>query len=66
MDEEELANEMKELKDKIDLIERELRFMQDPDTGVDSGRNLVEFQGDFFQMISALKTLYLDQEEDQA
>jgi hypothetical protein len=66
MDEEGLNKELKELRERIDMLDRELRLMQDPDQISDPTRNLVELQGGFFQMISALKSLYLDQEEDQA
>jgi hypothetical protein len=68
MDDEELValrEELKRLEQRIDTLDREVRFLIDPDEGPED-KNLVEFQGDFFQMISTLRALYLDQEDDKA
>jgi hypothetical protein len=63
---EELRKELKVTKDRLEMLERELRLLNDPDVAPDENGDLVGFQGDFFQMISMLRALYLDQEEDRA
>jgi hypothetical protein len=52
--------------DRLDTLEREIRLLGDPDVSPEENGPLLEFQGDFFQMISLLRELYLDQEEDRA
>ncbi|MGA1819754.1 MAG: hypothetical protein ACMUHU_01970 [Thermoplasmatota archaeon] len=69
MDEEERENvreDIKRIRERIDNLEREFRLMGDPDIVPEDPGDLIEFQGDFFQMISVLRALYLDQEEDKA
>jgi len=61
-----VRKELKKLERRIDVLDREIRLLTDPDIDQSTRKNLVEFQGDFFQMISTLKALYLDQEDDKA
>jgi hypothetical protein len=63
---EQLKSELEIVKSRMDSLEREIRLLGDPDAGPDDPRNMLEFQGDFFQMISMLRSLYLDQEDDRA
>jgi len=69
MDEEEqekISEDIRKLRERMDTLERDLRLIGDPDIGPDEQNDLIEFQGDFFQMISVLRALYLDQEKDKA
>ena len=63
---EQLKSELEIVKSRMDSLEREIRLLGDPDAGPDDPKNILEFQGDFFQMISMLRSLYLDQEDDRA
>lgn len=59
------GSELRNLKKRLENLEREIRLLGDPDITPDKQGDLIEFQGDFFQMISVLRALYLDQEEDK-
>ena len=69
MAEEELENLRKELDEtryRLECLEREIRLLNDPEVSPEENGALLEFHGDFFQMIAMLRELYLDQEEDRA
>jgi hypothetical protein len=51
------------LKKKLDELEREIRLLQGPKN--DPKETMVEIQGGFFETMQTLRSLYLDQEEDQ-
>ncbi|MGA1866572.1 MAG: hypothetical protein ACMUFK_03800 [Thermoplasmatota archaeon] len=61
-----LRKEISDLREKLQTMEREIRLMGDPDVTPDTPNDLIEFRGDFFQMINTLRALYLDQEDDKA
>lgn len=63
---EELRRELRDTKTRMDTLEREIRLLNDPDLSPEDNGPILEFQGDFFQMIAMLRELYLDQEEDRA
>lgn len=54
---------MADLEKRFDMLERELRFLSDPDHEPQNG-NMVEIEGGFFETMNALRSLYLDQEDD--
>ena len=63
---EDLRKELWNTKARLDILERDIRLLGDPDISPEENGALLEFQGDFFQMIAMLRELYLDQEEDRA
>jgi hypothetical protein len=59
----ELKKEIFDIKSRLDSLERELRLMNGPGSEARANK-LVEIEGGFFETMNALRTLYLDQEED--
>lgn len=55
---------MEELEKRVDELEREIRLLHDPDY-TDKSRPMVDVEGGFFQVMNALRSLYLDEEGDQ-
>jgi len=62
-DAEELKKELSEAKERLERMEREIRLLQEPER--DPKETMVEIQGGFFETMQTLRSLYLDQEEDQ-
>lgn len=55
--------EVDSLARRIQELEREIRLLQGKDK--DPKETMVEIQGGFFETMQTLRSLYLDQEEDQ-
>ena len=60
-----LESRMDKLEKRMDDLEREIRLLQDPDY-TDDSRPIVDVEGGFFQVMNALRSLYIDEEGDAA
>jgi hypothetical protein len=57
------SSELKKLKHRVTKLERDLTMLA---SGIDpkDPNPYIEVKGDFFQLMSALRSLYIDEEED--
>ncbi len=62
---EDLRKEIESLRERITTLERETTLMASDDRELTGDPGMVDVGTDFFQVMSALRSLYLDQEEDQ-
>lgn len=60
----ELRRDIVMINDRLDELEREIRFLSDPGL-VPNGGKMVEIEGGFFETMKALRSLYLDQADDE-
>ena len=62
---EDIPEEMRVLKERIASLEREMTLMASDDRDLFGDPNMMDVGTDFFHVMSALRSLYIDQEEDQ-
>ena len=62
---EDLQREIGSLRERITNLERETTLLASDDRDLIGDPNMIDVGTDFFQVMSALQSLYLDQEEDQ-
>jgi len=59
-----LEEDIKGISERLDTLERELRLLSDPEVAPDKS-NIIEVQGSFFEVMQALRALYLDEKGDR-